>query len=745
MIEIKRYWFTYVALYLWLSALVLSSLVQAADGYAGSGACTSCHPEIHAAWEESDHFRAMQHATDATVLGDFRGTTVEYHGIRTRLFERDGNYFVHTLGPEETYADYRVLFTFGHHPLQQYLVATEKGRLQALNIAWDSRTAAAGGQRWFHLQPDEDITPDHAFFWTGYFSNWNSRCAVCHSTAVDIGYDPGAGQYDTTWHEPNVACEACHGPGMDHVAANGSGGFSLPSVGVSWTFGKGEVIASPIGDSSDREVNMCGGCHSRRSALGEPRPLADYHQQYALRTLAPGLYFPDGQIEDEVFVVGSFLQSKMHRAGVTCSDCHDVHSGNVKSDGNSLCAQCHLPVAFDTPSHHHHQRDGVGAMCINCHMPARTYMQVDDRRDHSFVIPRPEASERTGSPDPCADCHTDVPVGWAAAALLDWGIEEDSEHWSVINQRSRRFDGASVADLGKLSQDVGIASIVRATLLEQLGNFPSTQAADISARVLDDESPMVRRAAVSSLGMLPPDSRWTLLAPILRDEAKTVRLEAARVLASGYGGLTSRQRRMLADSLAEYRESLIVVADSPGGQLSLANLEMGLGNRSAALVAFARALEIVPDFVPALLNLADYYRGAGQEGQARSLLRRALKVAPDSAAVNHSYGLHLVRAGEHQRALAYFAEATRLADAQPRYDYVYAVALDSLGQTADAIDALVEANQTWLNQYDLLSLLILYLEKAERPSEIVAPLKVLQELAPESPQVQQWSRSYPVP
>ncbi|HAK52597.1 MAG TPA: hypothetical protein DCM54_11955 [Gammaproteobacteria bacterium] len=729
----------------------LGALLPVSANYVGSESCNGCHQEIVVEWQQSDHFKSMQVADQSTVLGNFDNQTLIFHGITSRLFLEDDVYYINTLGKDGTHQNFEILNTFGFYPLQQYIVATEKGRLQMLNIAWDSRPYNDGGQRWFHLQPDEDISPEHPFFWANHFANWNSRCASCHSTNLEKNYDGQSKSYQTTFSEVNVACESCHGPAGNHVALAFDGfpdadiGFTTSSVKpLSWVFDKTSPIAQPKGEVSNREIDMCGGCHSRRMAIDEVAPVTDYFEHHMLETLGQGLYFPDGQIQDEVFVLGSFLQSKMHQAGVTCSNCHNPHTGKTKAEDNSLCAQCHQLQTYGSPEHHHHESDSEGAQCVNCHMPARTYMQVDDRRDHSFVVPNPTVSGTTGSPDPCLGCHSDQSSDWSLSVQREWGNKQE-EHWAISHDQARRMDITSVPALADYIQDSELSGLVRATLLEQLGTFSSPEASDVVISTLTDANHLVRRAAVSSLQSTEADLRWRILAPMLRDQTRSVRLEVVRVLAPIVMDLTAKQRKTMDGGIQEYREAISLRRDTPSGQLALASLEFNLGNRGAALNAYQQALEIEPNFVPALINLADFYRGGGQESRAKSLLLRALRTAPDSAAVNHSYGLHLVRRERYAEALGYLEKGARLSDASPRYGYVYAIALDSLDRTGESVQFLHEAVEQWPNQYDLLLTLVIYLEKVGRAGEIAEPLANLRALAPQSSAVQTLLRRYPLP
>src|SRR5262245_5255049 len=189
-----------------------------AAAFVGAQACAGCHPQEHVRWSASDHARAMQMASEATVLGDFGDRRLSHAAITSTFFRRGGKFMIRTDGPDGKLADFEIKYTFGLRPLQQYLIELPGGRLQALSIAWDARSREAGGQRWFHLYPNERIDFRDELHWTRRQQNWNYMCADCHSTNVRKNYDAAADRYATTWSEINVACEACHGPGSLHVS-----------------------------------------------------------------------------------------------------------------------------------------------------------------------------------------------------------------------------------------------------------------------------------------------------------------------------------------------------------------------------------------------------------------------------------------------------------------------------------------------------------------------------------------------
>jgi predicted CXXCH cytochrome family protein len=732
---------------------VITSTVEAADhssDFIGSDRCIECHQQEYADWRQSDHRKAMQPADKDNVLGDFDNVTVEFHDIETRLFQQGNNFRVVTTGLNGDLQQFEIKYTFGHYPLQQYLVDIGNGYLQALNIAWDSRSSAEGGQRWFHLQANEDIDPEHPFFWTRHFQNSNSRCIECHSTDFRKNYDPENSNYETSWSETGVGCESCHGPASQHVALatarqlDGTlNGFNRRRMsGLSWEFLGNDDIASPTGIINDADIDTCGGCHSRRSSTADASPGVAYHQQYRLALLEAGPYFSDGQINEEVYVMGSFLQSKMQRKGVTCSNCHNPHSGKLIAEGNALCAQCHKPTAFDTPVHHHHQQDSAGAQCVNCHMPERLYMSVDLRRDHSFPIPDPLLSTISNAPNACTSCHLGKTDNWAAETLKGWGVAERQNIWAAINQGLDKNDSLKFRTYALNSPALKLASIRQATLISKLSAFPSRLGIDTISPQLANPDSLIRRAAVSALQGVPVQLRWQLLNPLIEDPVKVIRFEVASGLVDALVQLTGEDAERLGKLIDEYRESLDYNSDSPAGQLGIGILEARLGYSILAENAYLRALEIEPNFVPALINLSDFYRSTGRDPESRDLLLNALQVAPDSAITNHAYGLYLVRSGKQEQALAYFETAIRQGDSNPRHVYVYAVALDSVGQTGVAINVIDAAGKIWPNNLELSFLQVSYMDKIGKTDGIHRYLSLLASVAANAPQVRAWISKY---
>ena len=702
--------------------------------------CRDCHLPEFEAWQRSDHFQSMRLAEEDAVLGDFSDVRVTFHGIESRFFRSGDEYRVETVGASGARGVFDVRYTFGWRPLQQYLLDVGDSRLQAFDVAWDDRSVAQGGQRWFHLQPDEAITPGHPFFWTGHAMNWGSQCAACHSTHVTKSVG-ASGRTNTAYAAANVTCAACHGDATAHLghAVNGtigsvphSGFADGPSPPIAWRLAPGERIATPDKAGDSREIDQCGGCHALRTPLVADAQGKPFHDAYRIQLPDDVHYFPDGQIREEVFVLGSFLQSRMHAQGVTCGNCHDPHSGNLVAEGNGVCVQCHRAASYDVPTHHHHAAGSPGSACIDCHMPARTYMGVDPRRDHAFPIPRPNLSAEFDVPNACTGCHEGRSDAWAQEHLSDSGLAE-KEHWTRLAQRLHRGDPAA-ADALQVLVAGDTPPMVKASLLARAAALPSHRVQALLELGLGDPKPLVRRGAVAGAQGQPPAARWRLLAPRMNDPVASVRFETAIALADIVPALPAKALAATRDLFAEQRQLLALTADLAQTQRMLGNLEDRLGKAAAARTAFESALTIDPTSVPALIDYADFLQRQGEEREASALLARAIGVAPESPLANLAYGLHLIRDGRRGEALAQLANAAATPDASARFLYIHAVAQHSLGHRDEALETLRAGIERWPWDPDLLSTLVIYLDDPQSP-ETQRHLATLAEVGPDLPHI----------
>ncbi len=695
----------------------------------------------------------MQEANDKTVLGQFGGDTFSHGGVTSTFFKKDDRFWVRTDGPDGKLADFEIRYTFGVSPLQQYLIELPKGRLQALGIAWDARSKDEGGQRWFSLFPDRNLAAGDPLHWTGIDQNWNYQCAFCHSTNLKKNHDATTDSFQTTWSEISVGCEACHGPASQHMDwASKSGDwqrFDTPGKGFALSLDeRRDVVWSipPHGTATrsgprtttttTKEIEACAPCHARRQQFSDDttgtRALLD---AFRPSLVEPGLYHVDGQQRDEVYTYASFLQSRMHAAGVTCSDCHNPHTEKLRAPGNAVCSQCHAAETFDSAAHHHHAAGSKGAECAGCHMPSTTYMIVDPRHDHSMRIPRPDQTYLLGTPNACNHCHSDKTPSWASEAIKTWyptpkpGYQDFAKAFDLGD---RGAPGAQAA-LMQIAEDASQSAIARASAVARLERLPSIKSLAVTAEALKDKDPIVRMAAASALASTDPRVRLALLPPLLSDQVRAVRMETARALAGQTEKqLKSEDRKPFETALDEYIAAQRFNAERPESQVNLGNLFMSRGQFDEAEAALLKAMQIDPTFVAAPITLAELRRTRGQENAAEETLREALKTAPQSAELLHALGLSLVRQKRTKEALDNLKEAATLAPEQARFSYVAGVAFHDTGNSAEGLEVLHAALSRHPYDRDILYALASYEVQARQYSSALQRAELLRKLEPEN-------------
>ncbi|HEX6795271.1 MAG TPA: cytochrome c3 family protein [Casimicrobiaceae bacterium] len=708
----------------------VSPWASAKASFVGTAACAKCHESSFDAWRTSQHAVAMQAANDRAVQGDFNNEKFRYGRIESTFFKRDGKFFVRTDGPAGALADYEVAYTFGVDPLQQYLIPFADGRLQALSIAWDTRPARQGGQRWFHLYPGQGIDHRDPLHWTRDAQNWNFMCAECHVTGFEKNYDAAANRYASRWTELGVGCESCHGPASIHVAwadaraagkqddvANKGLVATLDErAGVTWKRSPDRDTATrSVPRTDEHEIEVCAQCHARRAPIAAGYTAgARFLDYYLPALLEPGVYHADGQQRAEVYIWGSFLQSRMYAAGVTCSDCHEPHSAKLRAQGNALCDRCHDAAKFDTTSHHHHASGSAGAQCVNCHMPANAYMQVDPRRDHGLRPPRPDLTVAVGTPNACNACHRDRDARWAAARVKAlWGDNPDRLH-RYASAFAAADDGATDASaaLRAVVNADDQPAIARASALARLDANRGSANLEAIANAAHDRSALVRLGAVESLTHAPPDAQRTIGTPLLSDPFRAVRIEAAKMLAGEIDGASAQQRSAFEAAATEFVASQRYNADRPEARTALGTFEVRMGDFARGVEDLRSSIALDPAFAGAYLDLADAFRDADREADADATLREGLSHLPRDAALHHALGLSLVRAKRSQEALAELAQATKLEPANARFAYVLGVAQHSFGDARAAIATLESASRAHPADREIVEALVSFHREA---------------------------------
>jgi tetratricopeptide (TPR) repeat protein/uncharacterized protein YlaI len=685
----------------WLLAFVaftLNGSVYAAE-YVGSTQCADCHQAQTSAWQGSHHDMSMRHAKADSVKGDFNNASIESAQKDSRFFRKGAEYWVNIAGPDGRFNDYKISYTFGVEPLQQYMVEFPDGRVQLIPFAWDSREVEEGGQRWFNLYPEQ--TKEHQdFFWTNTGQNWNYMCADCHSTNVKKNFNSKDNTYDTTFNEINVGCEACHGPASEHIAWSETpsavtrhAGFerNLSKSVSQWISMPDKKTLQPAPSSANAErsqqTQMCAQCHSRRLQISTKDHVASqaFGDRYVLNLIDAQHYYPDGQVYDENYVYGSFLQSKMNKKGVVCSNCHDSHSAKLILPKETVCLQCHQAEAYASTKHHHHEEGSEGGQCVNCHMPATTYMEIDVRRDHGWHIPRPDFAQSLGTPDTCLSCHDDKDSLWSSKATEVWRTATDStinaaeeQHFAPVFSAIDQGYSQAAGALSHVAQNNLQAPIIRASALERMDGLVDRNTLIAIARGLNNDDELIRLGAARGAQGMQAAERWRLLAPLLTDKVLAVRIEAASAIAPLWQSLSKTQQGQLVPALNNYLMTQNFNADRGFAHTNKGNVYVQQGRYQEAEDAFKDSIRIEPHFANAYVNLADLYRSQQKEMASIEVLETGEIACPDDGTLPYSLGLAYIRAKETPKAIDYLRKATLVEPENARFHYVYGVALESV-------------------------------------------------------------------
>lgn len=707
--------------------------------FVGRSSCIDCHKDQADKFQGSHHDLAMDLATDETVIGNFEDATIEHDGMTSRMFRQASKFMVNTEGPDGQMQDFEVKYVFGVDPLQQYMVEfdrtedmpeSEIARLQVLRISWDTQK-----KRWFYLRPPDvgdKLEPEDPLHWTGIAQRWQTMCADCHSTDLKTNFDVATNTYHTTFSEIDVSCEACHGPGSVHVElANRKSLF--------WDRKHGYGLAKLKGDDATTQLESCAPCHSRRSVMDAAFHAGDaFCDHYNLELLRPDTYHDDGQIKDEVYVYGSFVQSKMYHKGIRCTDCHDPHSLELKFKGNETCTSCHQHEAakYDVPSHHHHKPGTPGAMCVNCHMPHTTYMEVDARRDHSLRVPRPDLSVKLGTPNACSQCHVadqieqiDVAKRDDLEEYADWLLAADQgdeqiagliaktdqwcdeacekwygdarlqpTHFAETLVALRNGSDTGVRDALRLAvqpSDVAPA-IARATALSELMARGEIGAVPVARKIAENQSeePIVRAAAIGVLGLANPKEAVKVLVPLLKDERLLIRTEATRTLAQPqiYQTLTMSHKTQVDLGLKEVKSGLMVAGDRAGAHMGWAMLCEQRGQPKEAIESYETAMRLQPEMTGPRTNLAALYENLAQGQQQQAQQLQSQRQGEQAAMLMQQAAMMMQQAAKLRAdELPLLGRDAALAPDNGSVQYRYGLALYLAGDSIKALEVLKRA------------------------------------------------------
>jgi predicted CXXCH cytochrome family protein len=441
-----------------------------------SDACFMCHPTSYTSWHRTYHRTMTREATREYVKGDFNNASYKHQGITSRLTREGGTFFMETADPVWTaqvskagrrpedvqpprLRKYKIDRLVGSHWSQEYLSLDEEGRYWRLPLAYHLVEG-----RWIHID-GAFLAPEGRDFWSKG-TVWNDSCIFCHDTKPSERPDPawrrairGAPGFDTQVAELGVACEACHGPGGEHVQANHNPArrFALEQADVG-----DPTIVNPRRLSIERADAICAHCHGalvpKREAwdaltVTDPYNAGeDLTRSFAFfwseveRDLIQAGRRPDpkkpplpGPLDGRFWGDGTPLTTAVEYQGMalsacyqngrgrlSCLSCHSMHYSDPNFQlaagmgTNEACYQCHADYRDRLVEHTHHPPGSPASLCYNCHMPHQVYSLMNTHRSHRIERLEIKDSLGTGKPHACNLCHLDKSLGWTQDWLVKW-------------------------------------------------------------------------------------------------------------------------------------------------------------------------------------------------------------------------------------------------------------------------------------------------------------------------------------
>lgn len=648
-------------------------------------------------------------------------TTVAIGPYRYRAEIDDPKGTVREEGPEGR-KSYPIVHAMGGKNVYYFLTPVERGRLQVLPIAYDARRrewfdTTASAVRHFREQPDQ------ALHWREQPLTFNTSCHGCHVSQMTVNYDLASDAYHTTWREPGISCETCHGPGDEHVRVCRAAARSPAPPDLK--------IVSTKRFTHEQINALCAPCHAKMSPLTRGGPPGDlYFDHYDLAAYEDQDFYPDGRDLGENYTYTQWLTSPCVKSGqLDCLHCH-TSSGRYRfneAEANRACLPCHKDKVAHPQAHTHHPDGSPGSRCVACHMPGTEFARMR-RTDHSMRPPTPAATLAYQSPNACNLCHTNRDAAWADALVRQWHTNDFQtpvlRHAGWIDAaRNRRW--AQLPEMLAYLEQPGREEILATSLARLLANCPSNSVVPALTRALRDRSPLVRASAANTLGTRLTSDLVAPLLATLGDEYRLVRIRAAAALAAAPAeSLPAASRTALERATAEFVAAMNARPDDATSHYNLGNFHLSRNDVERAADAFETAIRLQPENLPALVNGSLARNQLGHNDRAEEFLRRALKLDPTNSAVNLNLGLllgELGRPGEaipclrqawtadpHSATAAYnlgillaterpaealelFRQATRLEPENPKFIYTLAFYLRQSGQTNPAADLLQKA------------------------------------------------------
>jgi len=637
------------------------------EDFTGSQSCAECHASQFAAWSRSTHGRAGGAPDGDLLLRAFDGRPIRFadatvipstspEGTRSFVVRWDGR-------PEQRFVIEGVVG--GGHMVgggtQGYLTRYDDGTLRFLPFerirrenTWFCNTNTRLNRGWLpitatlRLADCGDWPPIRVFGNLPRFAN----CQECHGSQIEVAPEPQRPEL-TRLRSLSIDCEACHGPGRDHIATVRSGTVTT-NIGM-------QPLAAL---SKEASVAVCLRCHALKDGLQRGwlagREFDDYYS-VKLPLISAEDVFADGRIRTFAYQQGHLWSDCFVSGSMTCVDCHDPHTQDYR-DANyrplpdrfadEQCTSCHPSKAADPTSHTHHAANSTGSRCVSCHMPYLQEPEVGDalryaRSDHTIPIPRPAADATLGIFNACQTCHVERDAASVERQATEW--------WGTLKPRPAGVDalirlksGDTTALRDALAATAG-GRHAPAEMLALGALFESRLRPDMSD--LDAETRDRLRSAAASPD---PDIAAIALAALHYSRGDDPRTRSF---------LIDRLGRLRSNALAIRRRWVVLLG-------AAADAHRERGEYDAAVRTYGKALEIDPEDASVYLNLGLALAAQGRANDAETAFQRSIAIDSTSVLAWVNLGISRASHGDHGGAISAYQSASRVNpnDALPWYN-----------------------------------------------------------------------------
>jgi tetratricopeptide (TPR) repeat protein len=635
---------------------------KSSAGYVGSASCRECHESFYKLWATSHHGLAMQPYTSTFAQKQLQSQAQDIRiGPRRYRAARDtAKGWVREIGPEGE-KKFPIAHVMGGKNVYYFLTPYEKGRLQVLPLAYDVHKkswfdTAASGVRHFPGQ-----LTDAPLHWTDPEYTFNTSCYSCHVSQLSTNYDLEADTYHTVWAEPGINCEACHGPGEEHVRAFKSASKDKPP--------KDLKLISTKNFTAHQLNSMCASCHAKLSPVTPSfTPGERFFDHYNLVTLEHLDFYPDGRDLGENYTMTGWRMSPCAKSGkLDCMHCH-TSSGRYRftdaARANNACLPCHKERVENATKHTRHKAESKGNQCISCHMPMTGFARMN-RSDHSMRPPTPAATIAYKSPNACNLCHTDEDATWADKQVRDWhkhDYQNSALYPAGLVAAARKPDWNRLDDMLAYLTREDRDEIFATSLVRLLRGCESDKKWPVISKLLiNDSSPLVRAAAAEGLDNYYTTNSLQALIDATQDEYRLVRVRAVASLAGiPLERFKDKDRLVIERAAAEYLAGLNARPDDHVSHYNRGNFYLARQQHTEALKSYQTAIKLRPNNLLAHVNAAFAYNGLGQNDRAEASLRQAIKLDPNNLSAHLNLALILGEQGRLDEAERAYRKVIRL-------------------------------------------------------------------------------------